>query len=819
MKPKTTENIGKTEQESKASSNASGPKSQSKQEAESGDPKPEMADTVYTGGKIYTVDKNQPWAEAVAIKGGKFIKVGSADDVKALIGEDTEVVDLGGKFVMPGFIDAHTHALNGADDMANLQIKQPGDKNALLAEIKAYADANPDVPLIRGASWNLGVFPNDSPPKELLDEIVPDRPVFLYSQSGHSAWLNSKALELAGITKDTPITKTFIYSKDPDTGEPTGRIDEYAMGHVEKIVPKTSPERMLPGIKKVQKMYNSYGVTTVKLAEGRVNWAEGAALMEKQGGLNMRIMVSWDWGSHYSPHTAEEAEEFALAWKDRATDMLDARSIKVFYDGAPDSYTALLLEDYEGRPGFKGQSHKPKEEFYEGIKRINANGIGVVVHVMGDGAARELVDIFAQVREENGDNDAILHLSHAVMARPEDLARLKDIKGTCVDFSPAIGVVAPGLEATFKTPIGDKRYQSQLNVRAAIEAGVPTGLGSDWPSSIIPEPSSFWYLQTWLTRKLPGAPDAETHNGGQAINLEQAIEAYTLGTAKCMGFDWAEKVGSIEAGKLADFIVLDRNLFDIPVEAIKDTLVDQTVLGGKVVFDRDAEEARLEVIDVEITNQALDNAIDAAQLNLLLEDELYSGACRCLGASKPHLVGPGATSAPDEVNTAFASLLEKGYRYARPARQIEWKDEGKFWIQWTLQKPGTAVLWAYDPDTKEAVEVLQVRDKTSADKAAKAVEAADSVYTGGKIYTVNEGQPWAEAVAIKDGKFIKVGSADDVKSLIADDTEVVDLGGKFAMPGLVDAHTHPFVDGLKQLGDLSFDFSRSEPTLGQQRSG
>ena len=201
----------------------------------------QQADTVYTNGKIYTVKQQQPWAEAIAIKDGEFIKVGSADDVKAHIGDDTAVVDLGGKFVMPGFIDAHTHALNGADDMANLHIQQPGDKDAILAEIKAYSDANPDIEVIRGSAWNLGVFPNDSPRKELLDEIVLDKPVFLYSQSGHSAWLNSKGLEVAGITKDTPVTATFIYSKDPDTGEPTGRIDEYAMGHVEKIFPKTSP--------------------------------------------------------------------------------------------------------------------------------------------------------------------------------------------------------------------------------------------------------------------------------------------------------------------------------------------------------------------------------------------------------------------------------------------------------------------------------------------------------------------------------------------------------------------------------------------------
>ncbi|CAB9521745.1 amidohydrolase [Seminavis robusta] len=195
-------------------------------------------------------------------------------------------------------------------------------------------------------------------------------------------------------------------------------------------------------------------------------------------------------------------------------------------------------------------------------------------------------------------NNAALHLSHAVMAHPKDLARLAQIPGASVDFSPALGVVVPELEGLMKAPVGEKRYQSQLNVRAAVEAGAATGLGSDWPSSIIPEPNSFWYLQTWITRKLPGRGSTKAHNIKQAISVEQAIEACTLGSAKCMGFDWPSKVGSIETGKLADFIVLDRNLFEIPVETIADVLVDRTVVSGKVVFDRFLEEDNLDVVKV-----------------------------------------------------------------------------------------------------------------------------------------------------------------------------------------------------------------------------
>ncbi|CAB9521744.1 amidohydrolase [Seminavis robusta] len=248
------------------------------------------ADTIFINGKIFTVNPDQPWAKAVAIKKGRFVGVSTSnEEILAQFGgsNETEGGYLGNKFVMPGIIDAHIRALNGADDLANLQIQQRGDPDAMLAEIKAYADNNPNLAIIRGSAWNLGVLPNDNPHKALLDAIVPDRPVFLYSQSGHSAWLNSKALEMAGITKDSPITKNFTYSKDPGTGEPTGQVDEYAIGHVEKILPPTSPERLLPGICKIQKMLHSSGITTVKLAEGRLNWAQGAALLEEKHQLTL----------------------------------------------------------------------------------------------------------------------------------------------------------------------------------------------------------------------------------------------------------------------------------------------------------------------------------------------------------------------------------------------------------------------------------------------------------------------------------------------------------------------------------------------------
>ena len=545
-----------------------------------------VADTAYTNGKIYTVNEAQPWAEAVAIKDGKFLIVGSNAEVKSVTGDGTEVVDLGGRMAMPGLIDVHLHPLGAAEGWANLRIHDPTDAHAILDQIREYAAANPKLPAIRAESWNLGVFPGDSPRKELLDAIVPDRPVYVMSQTGHSAWVNSNALELAGITKSTPITAKFIYDTDPETGEPSGTVREFAMGALERVITRAVPEVYAPALRNVVREFNSFGFTALKPAEGARTWMEGAARLESQGGLTIRLFPAWDWRSHYLASTPEEADRLIAGWKDFETDLIRPHYVKLFYDGGPDSYTALLLEDYVGRPGLKGQSTLPKEEFLDVVAGFNASGLGVVVHVLGDGGGRELVDIFAEVRKMNGDNGVPLHFSHAWLTRPEDIRRLSEVKGVCMDFSPALNYPAPEIVGSMAPPLGEERYQKFFNVRSAFESGIPVGFGSDWPSALIPDPNGFHQMQSWITRRNPEDPSSGTLNADQAISLEQAIRGFTLGGAKCIGFGWEEKLGSIEEGKLADFIVLDRNIFEIPVAELYKTLVARTVLGGEVVYDR-----------------------------------------------------------------------------------------------------------------------------------------------------------------------------------------------------------------------------------------
>jgi predicted amidohydrolase YtcJ len=545
----------------------------------------QIADTIYTNGKIYTVNKAQPWAEAVAIKDGKFVAAGSAGDVESHRGDGTKVIDLEGKMAMPGLIDLHHHMLTVADGTSHLAFTKPGDLDSMLAEIKAYAKANPDLPLIRGEQWNLGVFPKDSPTKELLDAIVPDRPAYFLSQSGHSGWVNSKALELAGITADTPITKKFIFDKDEKTGEPNGTIREFAMAHLLQALPKTPIEAMVPRIDDLSMTFAKQGFTSLKLAEGRPHHVRAAAMAEDQKKLHVRLFVAWEWESHYNEFTDEEMEKVFPDWKSYQTEMVEPRYVKIFADGSSDTYTSLLYDDYEGRPGFKGDTHRSAEDLTNAVAKFNKLGLGVMIHAMGDATVGQVIDVFKEVRKRNGMNNAVLQLSHAPLANVEDLKKLATIEGVSVDFSPGLNIRHPIVEGTFVKPVGERRFSKAYNVRSAIENGLLVGFGTDFPSVLNPALNGFGQMQTWITRIDPTDQTKPALNGDQAISLEQAIRGYTLDATASLGFDWPEKLGSIEVGKFADFIVIDRNVFEVPISDLHKTRIELTILGGKVVYD------------------------------------------------------------------------------------------------------------------------------------------------------------------------------------------------------------------------------------------
>jgi predicted amidohydrolase YtcJ len=547
----------------------------------------DLADTVYTNGRFYTVDEARPWVEAVAIKDGRFVVVGSDSDVERVVGPATEVVDLEDRFVMPGMIDLHTHPfITPWYGSMNLSLQNGGSEEAILSEIKAYADSNPEREWIIGGQWLAGTFPNDSPRRELLDRIVPDRPVAMLDQTGHSVWLNSKALGMAGITAETEVNQLIVIDKDPSTGEPTGTVREQALQLVERVIPQATAQQYAQPIDDIFDMFLSYGITSQQTAEGHRAPLEGLKLLESEGRLKQRVFVSWDWKTTLNlAYALDDIEQQIQNRSTYESELIRPNYVKIFSDGGPNSHTSLLREPYEGRPDFLGNTNMTTEEFADAFAMFDSWGVGVHVHSMGDGSIGRVIDALEMMKARNGESGVRHKVAHNTMISTEDLGRIAALKDVNIDFSPPLWYPHAGGRATFHPPLGDERFEKIYPVRTAVEtAGLHVGQGADWLTAN-PTPDPFIAVEGFVTRRNPFDPEMTGQLGAdQAISLEEAIEIATIEGAWVLGVE--DEIGSIEVGKWADMVVLDQNLFEIDADEIYGTKVLRTVLGGVVVYDR-----------------------------------------------------------------------------------------------------------------------------------------------------------------------------------------------------------------------------------------
>lgn len=548
----------------------------------------ETADTIFFNGTIYTVDDAQNWAEAVAIKDGKFIFVGSTEQAKKLKGGTTDLIDLKGQFVMPGIFDLHSHPfITPWYGNMNLQLTGADTKEKILGMVKDYADANPDKDWIIGGQWLLGVFPNDSPKKEWLDEIVSDRPVALLDQTGHGMWLNSKALDLAGITKDTPTNQLIVIHKDEATGEPTGTINEQTLQMVEIVIPQAKPEEYISYITEIFEMFLSYGITSQQSAEGHKVPLEALQIMEQKGALNERVFVSWDWKTTLNlAYSLDNIEDQIKNREKFASDFIYPNYVKIFADGGPFSATSGLLDPYlssfTGKPDFYGGSNLSEEEFVEAFKMFDTWGVGVHVHAMGDGTIRTVINALEIMKRENGDSGVHHKIAHNTMLNKEDIPRLALLKDVNIDFSPPIWYPHKGATPGLIAALGEERTNAIYPIKSALESGLSVGQGADWLTAN-PTPDPFIAIESMISRSNPFDESMTGQiNPKEAITLEQALFICTLGGAEVLGVD--DILGSIEKGKFADMIILDQNLFEIEANAIYGTEVVQTIVGGKVVY-------------------------------------------------------------------------------------------------------------------------------------------------------------------------------------------------------------------------------------------
>jgi len=547
----------------------------------------QTADTIYTNGKIYTVNEAQPWVEAVAIKDGKFVAVGSDADVKVLAGGETEIVDLGGKFAMPGLHDTHVHMEQAyiADTLGDALLTFPSGASVeeMQELLKAFAEKNPDLEVLFAQGLPLDAFPNNSPTSAFIDEVISDRPVFILTNTEHEGLLNSKAIELEGLDADTQTPDGGEIVRDPDTGELTGLLKETAAGRwAWKHYPEITPDQHKDGLKGVVASLNSLGITSVKQQHAKNPVAIAAQRLEEEGNLNLRIALSWTYNGPLEPMPLEEQQKMIDERGRFASDQIGTEFVKFSADGNAGS-TGLVIDPYL-ETGDHGVSFFDADDLIEEVEKFDRMGIGVTIHSTGDMANRQMIDAVAAVMEKHGELKARHQLGHATLIHPDDIPRLKELDITA-EFSPPIGYPSDFPESQ-RAQLGDDRMSRWFPVGSVAKSGARVVLASDGPL--------MWHdplvaLETAVTRQAPGGGDSAL-NPHEAVDAATAIEAYTLNGAYVMNQE--ESVGSIEVGKRADMIVLDQNLFEIEPTEIGKTEVLVTIFDGEVVYNAAVEIGR-----------------------------------------------------------------------------------------------------------------------------------------------------------------------------------------------------------------------------------
>ncbi|MGZ8599299.1 MAG: amidohydrolase [Actinomycetota bacterium] len=550
-----------------------------------------MADLLFVNGAVYTVDARRSRATTVAVRGGRILAVGG-DEVRELAGDATEVVDLRGRMLLPGFQDAHAHPPSAGLEMLRCNLSDAYALEEYEGLIDAYATAHPDEAWILGGGWSMDVFPGGNPPRDVLDRLVPDRPVFLPSRDGHSAWVNSRALAIGGVTAATPDPADGVIVHGPD-GEPWGTLHEGALRLVEDHAPKETTEDWLAGLRVGQAFLHALGVTAwqdaiVGLATS-YRTLDAYVRFAHDGELTARVVGALWWDRYRG---REQLAELVAARERGRAGRFAPTSVKIMQDGVIENFTAGLLEPYLDADGVPtanlGRSFVDPEELKGHVTALDAAGFQVHFHAIGERAVREALDAIEAARAANGPNDLRHHIAHLQVVHPDDLPRFREL-GVVANGQP-LWAQGEGQMVNLTIPfLGPERATWQYPFGSLARAGARLAFGSDWSVSS-PNPLEEMHVAVNRTGfpDYPYAGGAETTEPflpDEAVDLPTAIAAFTIGSAYVNHLD--DVTGSIEAGKEADLVVLDRDLFEHPAEEIAAARVQLTLVGGERVFAAD----------------------------------------------------------------------------------------------------------------------------------------------------------------------------------------------------------------------------------------
>ena len=542
------------------------------------------ADVIITKARIYTVNPKQAWAEAIAVRGDKIIAVGGKAEISAYSGSATRVIDAGGRLVLPGFTDCHMHFIDGSLSLMQVKLDDATTIAEIQKRVKDYAAAHPDLPWVEGRGWMYTVFSPSLPDKKYLDEIIPDRPVYLEGFDGHTWWANSKALQLAGITKTTADPAGGSFVRDAKTGEPTGVVKEDSADDViRRAIPRPGKEQVLAALQRGMLEANRVGLVRAISADGVHVQGGDFEILDIYGELRHtgQLRVRFDVAMRIQPPalTKEEVLRIENARQRYHDDWLAAGKAKIFLDGVIETHTAAMLAPYADDASLSGNLLWDPDKYKQAVTELDAHGIQVFSHAIGDRAIRLALDAYENSQKTNHTTDGRHRIEHIEDAAASDLPRFGKL-GVIASFQPLHAYPDANDLKVWSGNVGPERAQRGWAWRTVKNNDGVLAFGSDWP---IVTQNPWAGVQTAVTRQ---TTEGEPEGGWlpkERISVADAIRAYTLDAAFAGHREQTE--GSLEAGKLADLIVLSQDVFKIEPTEIGNTEVQLTMVGGRVVYE------------------------------------------------------------------------------------------------------------------------------------------------------------------------------------------------------------------------------------------
>jgi predicted amidohydrolase YtcJ len=533
-------------------------------------------DIVIISNSVFTGKQDRPVPRAISIAGNRIMAIASHQAIEPCIGKDTKVYRFNNELVMPGLHDHHVHVFCGSLSQESVWLRDAKSEAAAAERVRRFADKRPDDPWIYGFSWYHAFWENkELPHRSSLDRLLPGRPVFLFNAELHGAWVNSKALELSGITRDKPDPPFGEIARD-EKGEPTGFLYETAMGLVSKHAFNLDHNRLVNIFENFLDNAARLGVTSVSDMHPLPGMELGDAGIyrefEEKGKLRTRLHMVASLGDDL-----EHAREFRERYH---SDKLNFSALKQFLDGVHMTYTAYMREPYADRPDTRGITLIPPDVVKGWVIKADKAGFRIRLHACGDGAVKMALDCFEAARKENGRRDARHTIEHIENLYPEDAHRFGEL-GIVASVQPEhLALTATYAENPYRVRLGQERSKLTWPNKTLLRGGAVLALGSDYP---VVEFNPMMEIHRAVTRTHDDGEPKGGWNPGEKLTVAEALRGYTSGPAHAT---FCEKdQGTLEEGKLADIVVLDQNLFEIEPENILDTKVRLTVMDGKVIFE------------------------------------------------------------------------------------------------------------------------------------------------------------------------------------------------------------------------------------------